>query len=121
MNITTVAYAYQTSLFPTQNSLKKKTMGNTLKTVNCALVLSFCIYISLGILSIYVFGTELHASVLINVDEEDNMFSLLIRVAFLVVLACHIPYVFFPTKESLLIIVDELQRESMSKSLLNGI
>jgi hypothetical protein len=96
-------------------------MQSTMHTVMGALCLSFSIYICLGILSIYVFGSELHASVLKNVNEEDNVFSLIIRACFLVVLACHIPYVFFPTKESLLIMVDELQRKSMSKAILYGI
>ena len=79
------------------------------------------VYLSVGILSIYVFGSALHASVLENVDEEDNLYSLVIRIAFMIVLACHIPYVFFPTKESLLIMVDEVLRKSMSKALCHGI
>ena len=69
--------------------------------------LSLLIYVSLGILSIYIFGSDLESSVLKNVDEEKNVYSYIIRVAFLLVLACHIPYIFFPTKESFLIIVDE--------------
>ena len=108
MNITTVAYAFQTSLFPTYNSLgENRSDRNALKTVTYGLVMTFSIYVSLGILSIYIFGSELHASVLQNVNAENNIYSLIIRIAFLVVLACHIPYVFFPTKESLLIMVDE--------------
>jgi len=108
MNITTVGYAYQTSLFPTYNSLgENRSDKNGLKTVTYSLCMTFSIYVSLAILSIYIFGTELHASVLQNVSAENNIYSLIIRIAFLVVLACHIPYVFFPTKESVLIMVDE--------------
>ena len=70
---------------------------------------SFVIYVALGFLGIYTFGTDLDSSVLDNVDEEDNVYSYIIRVMFLIVLACHIPYIFFPTKESFLIIVDEAQ------------
>ena len=50
-------------------------------------------------------------------DEEQNFYSYVIRIAFLLVLACHIPYIFFPTKESFLIIFDELQNKSMTKAL----
>ena len=71
--------------------------------------LSLVIYCSLGILSIYTFGTDISPSVITNVDEEKNAYSYVIRSAFLIVLACHIPYVFFPTKESFLIIFDEAE------------
>merc|ERR1719225_899996 len=56
-------------------------------------------------------------SVIDNVDEEDNAYSYVIRVAFLLVLACHIPYVFFPAKESLLILFDEAKNKSMTNEL----
>ena len=79
--------------------------------------LSFCVYVSLGILSIFIFGSDLKANVMRNVDEEKNAYSYVIRVAFLVVLACHIPYIFFPTKESFLIIIDEAQNQSMQKAI----
>ena len=113
-NIIVLAYAYQINLFPTYNSLgvnKSKKTGMAAIVIGSAL--SFFVYTSLGILSIYIFGSDVKANVMTNVDEEKNAYSYIIRIAFLLVLACHIPFIFFPTKESFLIIVDEAQNRSM--------
>ena len=107
-NIIVLAYAYQTNLFPTFNSLGENKSNRTgMKAIAIGISLSFTIYTTLGILSIYTFGTDLDPSVMSNIDEEANAYSYIIRVAFLIVLGCHIPYMFFPTKESFLIIFDE--------------
>ena len=113
-NIIVLAYAYQVNLFPTYNSLGSNKSNETgLKAIMIGTSLSFLIYVTLGVLSIYIFGTALHPSVLTDVDQEVNVYSYIIRVTFLVVLACHIPYVFFPTKECFLIIIDEARNQSM--------
>jgi len=39
----------------------------------------------------------------------------------MIVLACHIPYFFFPTKEALLIIFDECKNRSMQKMISENI
>ena len=117
-NIIVLAYAYQTNLFPAYNSLGENKSNRTgMKAVAIGISLSFTIYTTLGILSIYTFGSDLEPSVMSNVDEEANAYSYIIRVAFLIVLGCHIPYMFFPTKESFLIIFDEAQNNSMQKAL----
>ena len=117
-NIIVLAMGYHTNLFPTYNAFgAKKSNKLGLQAIVVASVLSTLIYITLGILSIYIFGTDLEASVLDNVDQETNVYSYIIRACFLLVLAFHIPYIFFPTKESLLIIFDEAENKSMTKTL----
>ena len=113
-NTIVLAYSYHASLFPTYNSLgSNKTNETTMKGITIGVSLSFFVYVTLGVLSIYTFGMALESDVFINVDDEQNLYSLIIRISFLIVLACHIPYVFFPTKEAFLIIIDEYQNKSM--------
>ena len=96
-------------LFPTYKALGENKSNKTgLQAIMISQILTFLINVSLGILCIYTFGSSLDASILDNVDTEKNAYSYIIRVAFSVVLACHIPYIFYPTKEACLIIVDEM-------------
>ena len=50
--------------------------------------------------------------------------SYIMQILFLIIIACHIPYLFFSGKEALLIIIDEYMRNSisstLSKKLLDG-
>jgi len=117
-NIMMLAYAYQTNLFPTYNSLgQNKSTKTAIKAITIAQGLSLLIYISVGIISVYMFGSSLNEDVLDNVDKEKNIYSYILRSAFLVVLACHIPYNFFPTKEAFLILYDEFKNKSMEKAI----
>mmetsp|Transcript_12460 Transcript_12460/g.17227 ORF Transcript_12460/g.17227 Transcript_12460/m.17227 type:complete len:165 (+) Transcript_12460:814-1308(+) len=97
--------------------MKDKSYQAINKSITMALGMSFTLYCSLGILSLYMFGSNIEANVLHNVDEESNTSSYIIRFTFLVVLACHIPYIFFFGKEGLLIFIDECLNKSMSKEL----
>jgi len=50
--------------------------------------------------------------------------SYVMQVLFLIIIACHIPYLYFSGKEALLIMIDEFMRNSisatLSKKLLDG-
>ena len=55
---------------------------------------------------------------LVNIAAEPlNWLSVIVRVAFAIVLACHIPYVFFYGKQGLLILIDEMAHNSTSEQL----
>jgi len=74
--------------------------------------------------SIYIYGKQCgdYSSVLKNIEleckgKECPWQSLVVRIMFIVVVACHIPFMFFAGKEGVLIILDELDRKSISKAL----
>jgi len=98
--------------------MKKKTTVSGIRAVNVAVTLAMFIYTILAFLSIYMFGSSLKPDVLDNINDEKQAWeSYVLRSAFLVVLACHIPFVFFSGKESFLILIDEADRKSVSKAL----
>ena len=85
-----------------------------MKSVHLAVGFSGVVYISIGLLGLFSFGTSIETSVLDNVATESSCWeSYLLRIIFMVVLACHIPFFFYTGKESTLIIFDELDRGSI--------
>jgi len=66
--------------------------------------------------------------VLLNIGEESEFNSspknstkfweaYIVQVAFMIVIACHIPFIFFSGKEGVCIVIDELDRKSISSAL----
>lgn len=88
-----------------------------LRTIGYGMIETTLIYASCGILAVYLFGSGIQDNVLDNIAGETTVVSYIIRFSFLILLACHIPYVFFLGKEGGCIIIDELMTKSMSISL----
>jgi hypothetical protein len=71
-------------------------------------------------IGIFFFGSRISESILINIGlEGDNWESDVLRIFFLVILVCHVPFIFFFGKESVLIVIDEYRSKSISRALMN--
>ena len=52
-----------------------------------------------------------------NITDSGLIEAFIMRILFVMVLIAHIPFVFFSGKEALLIMVDEIDRKTISRSL----
>jgi amino acid permease len=104
-------------VFPTYTSLKEKTQDNFYTVINWYSFVSVAYLAFIGITQVCSFGAETKTDVLLNFGEFGGFSSYLVRCMFAVVLFTHIPYVFFPAKESGLVFVDEINRKSISSQL----
>lgn len=78
------------------------------------------IYIMTAFIGIFFFGSQISESILINIGlEGDNWEADVLRVFFLVILVCHVPFIFFFGKESVLIVIDEYRSKSITQALMN--
>lgn len=76
------------------------------------------IYIIVAFLSIYMYGSDLSSNVLDNVGaHEGEWTSFVLSIIFLIVIGCHIPFIFFGGKDCFLNLYNELANRTISKNL----
>lgn len=128
VSIFLVAFSCQNNVFPVFSELQTKTNEECLRSSRIGLVITFSLYFVISILGLIMFGSQIESSLLKNVGHECSPGSLsgihlcpwesyFLRGMFLVVLGCHIPFAFYSGKESLLIMIDEVDRRSISSAL----
>lgn len=80
-----------------------------MKASGYALACSMLVYIIVAFLSIYMYGSSISANIMDNVSKHEGEWTaILLGVVFLVVLGCHIPFIFFSGKQALFHLVNEL-------------
>lgn len=110
-----VAFSFTINLFPIYSALKVKTNENCRTTITISVTLVGVLYGLLSFTCVFLFGGEIEVmkgNIMGNVNNEyaldpERWESFILRVLFMIVLACHIPFIFFSGKEGLLIMIDE--------------
>jgi len=129
---------FSVNLFPIHSNSIDQSIRGSAKTYAITLGLVEFTYLSLSTATVAMYGSGIANDVLISIskkypiDAEGKSLpgatvypeSYVMQVLFLIIIACHIPYLFFSGKEALLIIIDEYMRNSisatLSKKLLDG-
>ena len=127
LSVILVAFGCQQNLFPIYSELKNKTQNELVGSFGMACASVLVLYVILSVIGIYMFGSDIarESTILKNVEEECTLHkdescpweSIVLRFMFMIVIACHIPFLFFSGKEGTLIIVDEISRKSISRAL----
>lgn len=121
MVIICTAFNFQANLFPINSHAIDQSVQGTNKAISVTMIFVFSLYVVTATVGIYSFGTKLDTNMLADIgypySGKTYSESYVMQALFLVILSCHIPYCFFSGKESILIIIDELMRKSLSYAL----
>jgi len=76
------------------------------------------LYIAMGMMGSFLFGYKVQVDVFQNINESGHVFlDIILESTFIVILAMHVPYIFYAVKETLLVMWDETDRRSISADL----
>lgn len=116
-----VAYSYQTSVFPVFNSLAQRTPAAFSKVQTVGLGTTLIVYVIVALIGVSCFGDQIRSSVLLNYGDLGARGSMvgatyLIQLSFIIVLICHIPFIFYAGKEGALMFATERQHRTVSNA-----
>lgn len=69
----------------------------------------------IGFSGAYLFGPDIKKDIFLNIEViEPNFITYFLRISFLIVLAAHIPFIFYAGKECTLAMVNEFSSRTIS-------
>jgi len=118
ISIILVAYSFQVNFFPTYNNMRDTSNEGALKATALSIFFSMIIYLVISYLSIIMFGSDIYPNILDNISEyQGETTALILSVMFLIVIGCHIPFIFFGGKDCALNLYNELSKKQLSTVL----
>ena len=85
-----------------------------MNAISLAMFLTLSIYLTTGFLALNVFGPNISNNILFNFNKIDGFLPMLLQLIFLIVIICHVPYMFLVGKEAVCIVGDEILNKTMS-------
>jgi amino acid permease len=112
------SYNFSTFEFPMYSSLgPERNEKKMMNAISLAMFLTLSIYLTTGFLALKVFGPNISNNILLNFNKIDGFLPMLSQLIFLILIICHVPYMFLVGKEAICIVGDEIINKTMSKSL----
>ena len=106
VNIAVASQGFVIALFPIYSSMARDARPRVMTSVTIALMFTMSVYTLLSIVSIAYYGQEnIAPSIFTNIEKEEGFASIALRLLFLMIFFCNIPFVFFAGKTALLAVV----------------
>lgn len=117
VSIILFAYSVQFMVFPAFVELEKRTTERFTQASFIQSVILYISYIVVSVICVLLFGAETSNDLLVDVSKRPGAVSILIRMAYCILLFGHIPYFFFAVKEYILVAIDEVLYRSLTTNL----
>jgi len=114
VTIVLTAYGFILNFYPIFAQMEDKSNKNGYVATLLAMFFCFVAYVSFSFLALSSYGENLSPNIFDNLSHETNFASYIIRLVFLVIFFCNIPFIFLPGKECLLMIIDEIKHKTVS-------
>jgi len=120
-------FAFTSNLFPIYSALKEKTNENGLKVFGIATIIAIFVFSGVSLLGLMIFGKHVvdnGGNLISNINIEvqlqpgnNHWEAYVMRILYFIIVITHVPPIFFPGKEAILIMIDEIDRRSISNTL----
>ena len=118
-NIVITAYGFLINLYPIYDKIEPSQRNHSTILQACAMgtLFSALVYLAFRYMSAKVFGMQhLYANLLENMDN-DNIFFIVVKLLFLLIFACAIPFNVIVPKRCMLNIIEESAYATISTNL----
>jgi hypothetical protein len=88
-----------------------------MKATGLSMIFCFVSYLTLSILAVRLYGSNVNVNLFENLNSDPGFSSILVRVLFLIIFFCNIPFLFFPGKISVINAIYEYRIQAFSKNL----